>query len=231
MLDESILCSKHAQAKQSVLESLSRCQTKGDQTIPESHYSCLLVDKIETWFKNSQQQFREKCRQDKRRANEANGKLVDECISSFESSLGMVPIEHRKDDTKVAEAFEEGQKTGLQLFDSKMISFGSYSAKEYRTVLEGCFSKIYFAWLADNKEQRRNAKYYTAFKAAAATVGVLGALAAGPAGWVALGTLGPGAAVAAGSAVALGTTATSLGLSAAGDACETKKNASATTGE
>ena len=216
MPDEMLLCTEHTKAKADAMKLLKT--TMKYSTKSDNYYSCLLVERIEDCFKTSINLFQEDCDKKWVKANEANNALVDECISSFNTSMAWLSKDQLKDEKEVRKAANKALVQALQVFEANVVTFGSYTAEDSRTRVEEVLLEASSAWWKDYEERKRDAAIAKGLKIAAVTVGALGAVAAGPVGWVAYAVAGELAmAAAAGGAVAAGTTAVVTGLKVAGD--------------
>ena len=149
MLNEQILGDEHQQAKADALKSMERQKVIRDTTKTDNHYSRLLADRIDEWFKESQNLFKEKCNLDSLKASLLND-VVDECIKSFSLSMNSVTSNKSMGEREIREAYQTANEEALLCFNSKIVTFGSHRAEESRLRLERTMKKTLSKALADN---------------------------------------------------------------------------------
>ena len=143
MLDDKLLHDTHEQAKADALRSLGLRRTVRDPNRPRSHWSRLLSDDIDDWFKQWRNTFKEKCMRDIRKASEDNERLAGECIRSYERSMELLSNDQLSDEGELCKEMKIARQRALDLFDSKKTAFGSHGAEAIRMKLEDSLHEIY----------------------------------------------------------------------------------------
>ena len=197
-LHEQLLDDEHEEAKTAALDSLKQQKVMRDTSKLENYYAHRLAIMIDDSFKKSQPLFQKKCKDDIEEAKKANDVLVENCIKLFSSILDSL-----SEDQTFPQESEKAQQDVMRRFETKVVTLGLYCAEDSRKKLKDSLREMTSKRWDEYKKRQR---YATIAKIGIPITVGLGAIAAGPAAWVAHTTgqvltgLGVGGVVLAGAA-------------------------------